>query len=624
MISDGVPKSWIPYLDSEQKISQLCNADYGHLRVEPAKVKVGSKVMLTFLYTVGRKKIRKGGGLKIGIPFITWIRFGGVEPQLKDPKQDGFVSVDSDKCVEVRVEKEAWPWRKVYWIILTAKENAFEEGERIKVSVKNMLAPTFPIKREKFRLVIGNQPEPEEERNPLGLFKPQKEAANSPCIDIIPEQASHLKAVAPSRVYAGKPFTLKVAALDCYQNLASPIYEGSLRLESDYAGINLPANCRFTKGDRNIKIIPDITVNTDGICRIKAIANNLKGLSNPIQCLSGETEKNIYWGDIHGQGILSDGVGTPEEYYIFARDVSFMDVCALTDHDDGLIDPDVELTGESLDKWPVIIKAAEKFYIPGSFVTFSAYEWTSPVYGHHNVYYLNSKTSKIFSYLPGRDYSTVTLNELYQAVRGKDAMVIPHPHGPNKWKDWNSHDPDVEFLAEIYSDKGYSEETIIEGLNRGYCLGFTGSSDYHWNIPGRNYPFRKGDSSGDYKGGYVAVLATELKREAIWQALKERRCYATTGARIILDFSINGYPMGSKISSTRERHIRVNVIGTDRVSRIEIIKNGSILQAKDCSSENEEFVFTDKVKTSGHTDYYYARIKQGDGNFAWASPIWVT
>ena len=50
-----------------------------------------------------------------------------------------------------------------------------------------------------------------------------------------------------------------------------------------------------------------------------------------------------------------------------------------------------------------------------------------------------------------------------------------------------------------------------------------------------------------YPGGLVAVYAPELTREAIWDALWHRRCYATTGKRIILEFSVDGEPMGSLI-----------------------------------------------------------------------------
>ena len=48
--------------------------------------------------------------------------------------------------------------------------------------------------------------------------------------------------------------------------------------------------------------------------------------------------------------------------------------------------------------------------------------------------------------------------------------------------------------------------------------------------------------------GLVAALARELTRDAVFEALFERRTYATTGARILLDFTLNRHGMGSLVA----------------------------------------------------------------------------
>ena len=45
------------------------------------------------------------------------------------------------------------------------------------------------------------------------------------------------------------------------------------------------------------------------------------------------------------------------------------------------------------------------------------------------------------------------------------------------------------------------------------------------------------------------ALASENTREGIWDAFQHRRTYATTGTRILLDFSSDGHPMGTEYSS---------------------------------------------------------------------------
>src|SRR3989339_2261472 len=44
---------------------------------------------------------------------------------------------------------------------------------------------------------------------------------------------------------------------------------------------------------------------------------------------------HIYWGDVHGHSSLSDGKGSPDDYFTHARDVARLDFAILTDHDFG-------------------------------------------------------------------------------------------------------------------------------------------------------------------------------------------------------------------------------------------------------------------------------------------------
>ena len=73
------------------------------------------------------------------------------------------------------------------------------------------------------------------------------------------------------------------------------------------------------------------------------------------------------------------------------------------------------------------------------------------------------------------------------------------------------------------------------------------------------------------------VKAHELSREAIFDALRNRRTYAVTGDRIEVDFSVNGAMMGSELPYSRNREIRASVRGWDVVDRVEIVKNGRVI-----------------------------------------------
>jgi hypothetical protein len=115
--------------------------------------------------------------------------------------------------------------------------------------------------------------------------------------------------------------------------------------------------------------------------------------------------------------------------------------------------------------------------------------------------------------------------------------------------------PRYERLVEMYSMHGTSETrgtplsnkvedgvSARELLAAGHRVGFIAASDNHNGAPGlsaRSSRF----TNLVYSGGLAAVWAAELTREAVFDALYARRCYGTTGARILLDFRLNGEPI---------------------------------------------------------------------------------
>jgi hypothetical protein len=134
-------------------------------------------------------------------------------------------------------------------------------------------------------------------------------------------------------------------------------------------------------------------------------------------------------------------------------------------------------------------------------------------------------------------------------------------------------------------------------------------------------------------------MAPEHTREALFTALYNRSCYATTGERIILGFSIAGIPMGSELSTkvkpglVYNRHLTGYVAGTSLIKEIEVIRNGKLIHTLYPNEFSLEFSFDDSemitqtaLRGAGEAPdfvYYYLRVLQEDGHMAWSSPIWI-
>ena len=231
-------------------------------------------------------------------------------------------------------------------------------------------------------------------------------------------------------------------------------------------------------------------------------------------------------------------------------------------------------------EWAEVQDACRAAYAPGRFVTFPGYEWQGDgSSGDHNVCALREG-------LP--IFRVATVAELYERLRGLDALAIPHhtAYRPGRrGRDWSVFDEELSPYAELFSVHGCSETdeeliglrqnshmgpglaggTYQDALDRGLHVGCIASTDNFGALAGR------------YGRGRMAALAAELTRESLWEAFKARRVYGVTGDRILLDFTLNGAPMGSIVRAAGKRALRVSVHGCDALDRIEILRNGRVI-----------------------------------------------
>jgi hypothetical protein len=129
-----------------------------------------------------------------------------------------------------------------------------------------------------------------------------------------------------------------------------------------------------------------------------------------------------------------------------------------------------------------------------------------------------------------------------------------------------------------------------------------------------------------WPGGLTAVLAKELTHEAILEALRARRCYATTGLRYLMEFTVDGAQMGSELRVPKGH--RANLYGslgsTTRWARMEFVGPEGPLGT--LTPEDEDPVVIELTATTPPVEeptFVYLRGMDEFGGMAWSSPVFL-
>lgn len=358
-------------------------------------------------------------------------------------------------------------------------------------------------------------------------------------------------------------------------------------------------------------------------------------------------EKRVFFGDIHthsGQ-VLDEcldrgcGQGSRRSNYEYALGPGGLDFYALTDHE-WQIEP-----GRVREYFGL----ADEYEQPGRFVCLPAFEFTSVLYGHRNVYFRSADAIVVNANRSGGPPTaapdqSASPEELWSALRacGVPFLTVPH-HSSSTSHPCNLgvFDERYDRLIEVYSVWGSSEYwgdfprgvsdrfqalDVRDALRRGYHFGMAAGADGHDGHPGdAQGPVGKHPHQFHFCGsGRTAVVAPELTREAVFEALFERRCYATTGPPILLYVTLDGEPMGRRISFPGRARPQLSVVcrGTTGIDHVRIVRNGRVVLTHPCHGERTLCLeWEDAAWTGERPASYYVRVVQRDRESAWSSPI---
>jgi hypothetical protein len=418
-----------------------------------------------------------------------------------------------------------------------------------------------------------------------------------------------------------------------------PVWEGSVNVSGNN-GMNGLTTISFETPDplynkRGIRKVEGFSFNDAGIgyIKVKDISTGIESVSNPIQIVEEKVTEHLFWGNLHCHSIFGDGIRLPEDIHWFAKNETFLDIFALTDHTEAITDA----------QWGYFKHVANDFNEDHSFVTFLGGEWTSPKYGHRNFIYPGDDGPIIRSSAPYEN----SLEKLYAKAKNHKALIIVnHSASPGHTTRWeNGHDPEIERLAEVYAIGGVSEmpaaesgvgETraqmgevkgshLIDALKKGFRLGMIGTGDDHDGRPGDSlHHLQKEPESYRFilGPGLMGVWAEELTRKSIFEALWKRRVFGTTNNRTILRFSVNGHPMGSEIKiSNRNVKLRIEAISNLVINEVDIIGSEGVLKNFKPLKTTFEMNMEEIIKPDAQ--WYYVRLKMGEDDLAWSSPVWI-
>lgn len=277
---------------------------------------------------------------------------------------------------------------------------------------------------------------------------------------------------------------------------------------------------------------------------------------------TAQSDLEVYFGNLHSHTSYSDGQSVPQEAYTHARDVAGLDFLAITEHNHGSaggVESHPDLYNGNHDR--SLISAANRFTVDGEFVAIFGQEVSSISSGNHaNVFEVRDvvRTSEVANGA-WRDLLNSWIPN-HPDVHGNTALVLlNHPatsSSPNNLEygrdDFSSQDAWIAALdqhAQLIniingpshngSNPGRpSESEYRRYLNLGMHVGPTADQDNHRPNWG---------SAADTR---TAVIASELTKSVILDALRSRHVYATEDRNLEIIARIDGHLIGSRISGS--------------------------------------------------------------------------
>lgn len=362
----------------------------------------------------------------------------------------------------------------------------------------------------------------------------------------------------------------------------------------------------------------------------------------------GEAQFAAYFGQLHSHTAeYSDGSGTLDEALDYVKGIpenDNVDFVAFTDHSnyfdstsapnpaEALYDTS-KMTSASANKWTAYNNAIDDFNASSpDRIALAGYEMTwSGGPGHINTFNtpgIVSRNNKTLNDKTGDAGLKAYYNLLIEA--GNEGVTsinqLNHPGTTfGNFSDFAYYTPALDNyvqLVEVGNGEGQigaggyypSYEQYIMALDKGWHVAPTNNQDNH-----------KG-SWGNANDARNVIYADSLTEDGLFDAIRERRLYATEDKNLEISYTLDGHMMGSQLG-TEDVGENVDIAVTvydpdynDAISKVEVVVNsGRVAYTWDSIPASGELSCTIPAAYS----YYFIRVTQMDGNLAVTAPVWV-
>ena len=488
-------------------------AEIGSVALTPdGPVEAGSYASFTLTFTAGRFGMDDTGSIRICTRQVSDVG----KPQFSAPAAPNYVTAEASNGAQLTLEFHPKltmrPWSRT--LTVTVARGFLAPGDTITVRLGDRSGGSPGLRMQTYC----------EERFHFLTLADVFATCNwavlpdQPWVPVVPGPPVRRLAILPTRRAPGEEFALLLRADDRWGN-PTALPAGPQRLFGSQPIAGLPDSFEWPEGARAHRITG---LSTGAAQAVVVLWNETP--SNPMRIAAGDGTP--YWADLHGQSGETVGTGHIDSLARYARDLAGVDAICHQGND-------FQITPEG---WADFNRAFAAFDEPGRFVFLPGYEWSgnTALGGDRNVIFpeegrtIRRSCHALVEDLSDHATDALDAGALHAALRAEGRPVLCIPHVGGRYANLHfAHDRALERAVEVHSDWGTFDWLLADAFDVGARVGIVANSDGHKGRQGASHP--GGSQFGSY-GGLTCLLATDLSRAGIFEALRRRHHYATTNA----------------------------------------------------------------------------------------------